>query len=119
MVTPRASNDQEWPLPFRSVAPILYILVLFLCFGPGCESSPQRAPDGVSIGVLRAEGAVYRTRSVETLQRIARDRGFDLIVLESLNSRWRGIEIPPGSEIRLPVGKPKIRRIRQGSEGTR
>lgn len=71
------------------------------------------------MGVLRAKGEVYRTRSVVTLEQIGRDRGYDLVLLQSLNPRWKGIAIPPGNDIRLPVGKPKIRRIRVRLGGSR
>ncbi len=111
-------TDRIWVTPVRLTVAILCVALWLPWVAAGCGSTSQGTSAGSSARVMRAEGGVHRTRSVETLRRIARDRGFDLIILETLNPRWRGIGIPPGVEIRLPVGKPKIRRIRQGSEGT-
>ncbi|MEE2890377.1 MAG: hypothetical protein VX404_08030 [Planctomycetota bacterium] len=94
-------------------------LLALLVVAPGCGSGPPRASSAATVGVLRAKGKVYRTKSVVRLAQIARDRGYDLVVLESLNPRWRGIAIPPGNDIRLPVGKPKVRRIRVRPGGSR
>ena len=118
-MTPSSSKDRSWAAPTRRSVAILIVVLWLPWLGLGCGSTPHGTSAASSVRVLRAEGRVYRTQTVETLRRIARDRGFDLVVLEALNPRWRGIGIPRGVEIRLPVGKPKIRRISQGSEGTR
>ncbi|MDE0961273.1 MAG: hypothetical protein OSB09_10875 [Planctomycetota bacterium] len=81
----------------------------------GC--SPTPSVERVPIAVLRAQGAIHRTGSGETLLWIARDRGYQVIELESLNPRWKGVTIAPGTAIQLPMGKPKIRRIQQSSGG--
>ncbi|MGE4602742.1 MAG: hypothetical protein AAEJ65_07545, partial [Planctomycetota bacterium] len=94
-------------------------LLALLVVAPGCAAGSAPTSRAASVGVLRAKGEVYRTRSVVTLEQIGRDRGYDLVLLQSLNPRWKGIAIPPGNDIRLPVGKPKIRRIRVRLGGSR
>ncbi len=81
----------------------------------GCShtTSPERVP----IPVLKDQGVIHRTGSGETLLWISRDRGYSVIELESLNPRWKGVTIAPGTEILLPVGKPMIRRVQKKSGG--
>ncbi len=97
----------------------IWLLLIWMMVPTGCGSAPSRAPAGQTVEVLRAKGMIYQSRPGDTLNGIARDRGFDLKVLEALNPRWKGIKIRVGSEIRFPVGKPKIRRIQTGSKGNR
>ena len=87
----------------------------------GCGQAPVRAGSRVVSGpqVLRAQGAIHRTGPGETLRWIASDRGFHRIELEALNPQWKSVTIPPGTLIRLPIGKPKIRRIHNLQGGTR
>jgi hypothetical protein len=87
----------------------------------GCGQAPVRAGLRVVSGpqVLRAQGAIHRTGPGETLRWIASDRGFHRIELEALNPQWKSVTIPPGTLIRLPIGKPKIRRIHNLQGGTR
>jgi len=81
----------------------------------GCSHTPS--PERVPIPVLKDQGAIHRTGSGETLLWISRDRGYSVIELESLNPRWKGVTIAPGTEILLPVGKPMIRRVQKKSGG--
>ncbi|PCJ11659.1 MAG: hypothetical protein COB10_08590 [Planctomycetota bacterium] len=113
------TNDRADSRRVRLLRWISLSLLALLVVAPGCAAGSAPTSRAASVGVLRAKGEVYRTRSIVTLEQIGRDRGYDLVVLESLNSRWRGIAIPPGIDIRLPVGKPKVRRIRVRPGGSR
>ena len=100
---------------------ILALLSGAVMLQSGCGQAPARAGSRVVSGpqVLRAQGAIHRTGPGETLRWIASDRGFHRIELEALNPQWKSVTIPPGTLIRLPIGKPKIRRIHNLQGGTR
>jgi len=104
------------------LAPVMLALLSgAVMFQSGCGQAPVRAGSRVVSGpqVLRAQGAIHRTGPGETLRWIASDRGFHRIELEALNPQWKSVTIPPGTLIRLPIGKPKIRRIHNLQGGTR
>ncbi|MEE2857373.1 MAG: hypothetical protein VX949_08285 [Planctomycetota bacterium] len=122
-MVPTGRTDRQFGGAVRAglAALILALLSGAVMLQSGCGQAPVRSGSQVASGppVLRAEGAIHRTGPGETLHWIASDRGFHRIELEALNPQWKSVTIPPGTLIRLPIGKPKIRRIRNLQGGTR
>ena len=122
-MAPTGRTDRQFGGAVRAgSAPLILALLLgTVMFQSGCGQAPVRAGSQVASEpqILRAQGAIHRTGNGETLRWIASDRGFHRMELEALNPQWKSVTIPPGTLIRLPIGKPKIRRIRTVQGGTR
>lgn len=121
MPTGRTDQHRGAVVATGLAALILALLTGAVMFQSGCGRAPVRTGSQVASGpqILRAQGAIHRTGTGETLHWIASDRGFHRIELEALNPQWKSVTIPPGTLIRLPIGKPKIRRIQNLQGGTR
>ncbi|HIA28007.1 MAG TPA: LysM domain-containing protein [Planctomycetes bacterium] len=77
----------------------------------GCGGTPERTVDGVRPGVVVHTGRVHRVLPGETVAAISHEEGVPVEVIHNLNPGLGDGPLPVGTAVRLPMGKPEIRRI--------
>lgn len=89
-------------------------ILLAGCGGPSEVRGASERP-----GVVRHSGRVHQVLNGETVAAIAHEEGVPIQVIHSLNPGLGDGPLPVGTEVRLPVGKPDIRRVEVIEEGSR
>jgi len=99
----------------RSVLLAILAATLFAgCVGPSGVRDAGERP-----GVVRHSGRVHRVLAGETVAAIAHEEGVPIKVIHGLNPGLGDGPLPVGTQVRLPVGKPDVRRVEVIEEGSR